>query len=116
MVNGNVHPVLRHIRRVAVLGATVDRTDGDLLRSFVARRDEAAFEALVVRHGPMVHSVCRRVLHGPHDADDAFQAVFLVLVRRAGAIAPGIAGQLAARRRPPRLVEGPRGPGQPPQA
>jgi RNA polymerase sigma factor (sigma-70 family) len=85
-VNGKLPPVLRHIRRVAVLGAAVERTDGDLLRSFVGRRDEAAFEALVRRHGAMVRAVCLRVLNDLHDADDAFQATFLVLVRRAGAV------------------------------
>jgi RNA polymerase sigma factor (sigma-70 family) len=86
-MNGNVSPVLRHLRRVAARIAPVPRTDRDLLRSFVDRRDEAAFEALVLRHGPMVRAVCQRILHHSHDVDDAFQATFLVLVRRAGAIA-----------------------------
>src|SRR5262245_18926159 len=67
--------------------------DGDLVRLYVRRRDEAAFEALVRRHGPMVLGVCRRLLHDAHDAEDAFQAVFLVLVRKAASLrTPGMVG------------------------
>lgn len=59
-MKGNVHPLLRRVRRVAAMGA--DSKDGDLLRRFVERRDEAAFEAFLLRHGPVVRAVCRRVL------------------------------------------------------
>src|SRR5262245_23777073 len=78
--------VLRHLRGVALLQDGGDLTDGELLERYIGRQDEAAFEALVLRHGPMVHGVCRRVLRNEADAEDAFQATFLVLVRKARSI------------------------------
>ena len=57
--------------------------DGALLERFLAEGDQSAFEAIVARHGSMVLGVCRRLLGDPHDADDAFQATFIVLVRKA---------------------------------
>jgi RNA polymerase sigma-70 factor (ECF subfamily) len=57
-----------------------------MLDAFLAHRDEAAFEAMLRRHGPMVFGVCRRILRNANDAEDAFQATFLVLARKAGSI------------------------------
>jgi len=77
-----------HIRQVALLAAGDHATDGRLLDQFINERDEAAFEALTRRHGPMVFGVCRRVIGNNHDAEDAFQATFLVLVRKAASVRP----------------------------
>ena len=76
------------LRRVVLVRAAADRPDADLLTAFVRDRDADAFAALVRRHGPMVLGVCRRVVGDVHTADDAFQAVFLVLARRAAAVRP----------------------------
>ena len=78
--------VLRHLRQAALSQDPGGRSDGDLLANFVARRDAAALEALIRRHGPMVLAVCRRVLAHEQDAEDAFQAAFLVFVRKAASI------------------------------
>jgi RNA polymerase sigma factor (sigma-70 family) len=83
-----MNSVLRHLRRVALLDRGDGASDCQLLEAFLTRRDEAAFEALLRRHGPMVLGVCRRVLGNRHDAEDAFQATFLVLVRKGTAIRP----------------------------
>jgi RNA polymerase sigma factor (sigma-70 family) len=78
------------VRRLCDSAARLEHesaTDGQLLRRFLDRRDEAAFAVLLRRHGPMVLGVCRRILRDHHDADDAFQVTFFVLVRKASALA-----------------------------
>jgi RNA polymerase sigma factor (sigma-70 family) len=88
MAIGPMRRVLRHLRRASTLRDAAELTDGQLLDCFLARREEAAFEALLRRHGPMVLGVCRRVLGNAADAEDAFQATFLVLVRKAHTVRP----------------------------
>ena len=86
MANSQMNRVLRSLRRAALRYDDGDMTDRQLLERFLSGREEAAFEALVRRHGPMVLGVCRRILAHHHDAEDAFQATFLVLVRKASSI------------------------------
>jgi RNA polymerase sigma factor (sigma-70 family) len=87
MTTGRMGEGLRRLRGSLLRRDGAGCTDGQLLEAFVSRRDEAAFEAVVNRHGPLVLGVCRRVLRHVHDAEDAFQATFLVLARKAGSIA-----------------------------
>src|SRR5262245_42103675 len=86
MTSAQATTVLQHIRRMA--GADRDELppDAQLLERFLLQRDEAAFSNLVRRHGAMVWSVCRGVLRHEQDAEDAFQAVFLILARNGSTI------------------------------
>src|SRR5262249_2606293 len=86
MVKGQLSRMLRTIRTAVHGPAARDLTDRSLLERFAAEHDDAAFETLVERHGPMVQGVCRRVLGHAQDAEDAFQATFLVLARKAGRV------------------------------
>jgi RNA polymerase sigma factor (sigma-70 family) len=88
MVDAYLRNVIRTLRRVAPQG-TDQPSDSQYLDRFVRQRDEAAFEVLVWRHGPRVWNVCRRVLAREADVEDAFQATFLTLVRKAGTISNG---------------------------
>jgi RNA polymerase sigma factor (sigma-70 family) len=96
------------LRRWARAGCAVGLTDAQLLERFVREREGAAFEALLRSHGPMVFGVCRRLLHNAQDVEDAFQATFLVLVRKAQSISKresvgswlyGVAYRIASRER-----------------
>ncbi|HZY88468.1 MAG TPA: sigma-70 family RNA polymerase sigma factor [Gemmataceae bacterium] len=104
MLGNAVPSLLQHVRRLAATASS----DEQLLADFLARRSDEAFAALVGRHGPMVLNVCRRALHDAHAAEDVFQATFLVLADRAGAIRRraslagflhGVAYRLAVRAR-----------------
>src|SRR5262245_13476815 len=86
MTTATLDTVLRHIHRLVGVPGAGPTPDSELLGRFVQGRDEAAFAELVRRHGPMVRSVCHSVLRHRHDAEDAFQATFLVLARKADAI------------------------------
>jgi RNA polymerase sigma factor (sigma-70 family) len=79
----NARTLIRYVRRLAQRPEQDDDSDAALLGRFVSERDAMAFAALVERHGPLVWNVCRRVLGDAHDAEDAFQAAFLVLFRKA---------------------------------
>jgi RNA polymerase sigma factor (sigma-70 family) len=89
---------VRGLRHLLGASGAPELSDGQLLTQFATRRDEAAFAELVRRHGPMVRGVCRRVLGNPHDADDAFQATFLILARKAAGAGryPSVGGWLHA--------------------
>src|SRR5437016_3858172 len=108
MVTRSMQGVIQHLRKAVLVRDGAGLTDGQLLTLFIERRDEAAFEALVRRHGPMVLGVCRRLLRNHQDAEDAFQATFLVLVRKAASVLPrglvanwlyGVARQTALKAR-----------------
>src|SRR5262245_18867053 len=87
MATGELSGVIQVLRRATLLRDGAGLTDGQLLGDYLSRRDQAALAALVRRHEPMVWGVCRSVLRNYHDAEDAFPATFLVLVRKAAAIA-----------------------------
>src|SRR5262245_63156024 len=78
--------LLQHIQRLASRDAAAGRSDAELLRRFLGEGDEAVFTALVQRHGAMVWQVCLSVLGQREDAEDVFQATFLVLARKAGSV------------------------------
>ncbi len=111
MIGGPSISMLRDIQTLFDTGTAAGLSDGQLLERFAGGRDataEAAFQALVHRHGPMVLRVCRSVLPDLNDAHDAFQATFLVLVKRCRAIRKrdsvgswlyGVASRVAARAR-----------------
>jgi RNA polymerase sigma factor (sigma-70 family) len=86
MPNGALTPLLRYLRKITAPEDSGETTDRQLLARFILHRDEAAFADLVQRHGPMVMGVCRRVLGDWHEAEDAFQATFLVLARKGASV------------------------------
>ena len=86
MAAGQADTILRQLRSVLEGETTRALTDAQLLRRFAAEREEAAFAALMQRHARLVWGVCRHFLPREQDAEDAFQATFLVLARRAGSI------------------------------
>lgn len=108
MASSGLKNVIHTLRRAGFQQEGAELSDGQLLERYVGSREQDAFAALVHRHGPMVWGVCRRVLGSHHDAEDAFQATFLVLVRKAPGIVPrdlvanwlyGVAHQTALKAR-----------------
>jgi RNA polymerase sigma factor (sigma-70 family) len=96
MAHAQIRAALQHVRAVVAAKNAACQSDGALLGAFLKANDQAAFSALVKRHGPLVLAVCRRVLHNLQDAEDGFQATFLLLVRKAAALRkmPSLAGWL----------------------
>ncbi len=88
MATSQLNSVFQHLRRVVLMHDGAGLSDGQLLDMFIADKDQAAFEALVRRYGTMVLKVCHRVIRNHHDAEDAYQATFLVLARKAKSIKP----------------------------
>jgi RNA polymerase sigma factor (sigma-70 family) len=86
MAVGPLNHVVRHLRRSVLSPDAAEATDGQLLESFIQRRDENAFARLMARHGPMVLGVCQRLLRHAQDAEDAVQVTFLVLARKAASL------------------------------
>lgn len=86
MASPHLRTLIQHLRRSVSPQGDTSLTDAQLLQRWVRQRDEAAFEVLLWRHGPMVLSVCRRMLRDSHDVEDAFQAAFLTLVRKGASI------------------------------
>src|SRR5262249_47741181 len=86
MASRHLSKVLQHLRYIISGKGAGDAADSQLLKQFISQQDENAFRKLLDRYGPMVMGVCGRALADPHDAEDAFQATFLVLVQKAGAI------------------------------
>ena len=86
MAASQLNRVLLHLRRQPLSFPGAEWSDGQLLGAFIERRDETAFAVLVRRHGPMVFGVCRRLLRHQQDAEDCFQATFIILARRAAAV------------------------------
>src|SRR5262249_22221763 len=84
--NGKLGSFLRDVRVVMAVRSAEALSDAELLHRYTAARDEGAFAALVERHGGLVLAICRRILRHNQDAEDAFQATFLVLARKAAAI------------------------------
>jgi RNA polymerase sigma factor (sigma-70 family) len=108
MATKQLSRVIQDLRSGTLSQDGVELSDGQLLEKYVRSREEAAFSALLHRHGPMVWGVCRRALQNHQDAEDAFQATFLVLVRKASSIVPrdmianwlyGVAHQTALKAR-----------------
>jgi DNA-directed RNA polymerase specialized sigma24 family protein len=86
MMNGRLGVAKDDFRRLWDAGTVSGLPDAHLLERFAAQRDDLAFAALVARHGPLVSAVCRSILRNPHDVEDAFQATFLILVRKADSL------------------------------
>jgi RNA polymerase sigma factor (sigma-70 family) len=113
--------LIRYIRGLVSPSELDEVTDAALLGRYISAREERAFAALVERHGPLVLQVCRRLLGNVHDAEDAFQAVFLILARKAATVHPrealpawlhGVARRVALKTRAARArpLPGPRTP------